>query len=253
MRITKLNFVYNKDAASASISDKNRITQSQKANPGNAIVPEKTEQKPNGFVKNDLMLNRLNLLKSDLKGVAKNIHSSDNNMEAVEKYVDNMKNQLGKIVKNYPPFPQESQERIAILRNYSSIRKIIDKLTFPPREDFIPETITWENTLQEKFSEKNRPNIPELASTNTDSEITASLEKLEIVKEALKQNRNDLKNKADSLNFSAIYHKINGKLIKPLNTHEIDPEQLSVELRHEISNQAGGSLGTDPSTLQDLL
>jgi archaellum component FlaC len=253
MQITKLNFVYNKDAASASISDKNRITQSQKFNPENTIVPEKTEQKPDGFVKKDLMLNRLNLLKSDLKGVAKKIRSSHNTIETAEKYIDNIKNQLGKIVKNYPPFPQESKERISILRNYSSIRKIIDKLTFPPQEDFPPEIITWQNTFQEKFPEKNIPNIPELAPTSTDSEISASLEKLEIVKDALKQNRNDLKNKADSLNLSAIYHKINDNLIRPLDTHEIDPENLSIELRHEISNQADGSLGTDHSTLQDLL
>ncbi|WDN90061.1 hypothetical protein BuS5_03031 [Desulfosarcina sp. BuS5] len=253
MQITKSNFIYNKDVASVSISDQNRITQSQKSNSENTIVPGKTEQKPDGFVGRDLILNRLNLLKSDLKGVAKSIRSSDNAMKTAEKHVDNMKNQLGKIVKNYPPFPQDSQERIAILRNYSSIRKIIDKLTIPPREDFIPETITWQNTFQEKFSEKNIPDIPELTPTNTDSEISASLEKLEIVKADLQQNRTDLKNETDTLNLSDIYHKINDKLIKPLNIHKVDPGQLSVGLRNELADQTGRSLGTDHSTLKDLL
>lgn len=253
MQIAQLNFIYNKNAASASISDKKRITQSQESNPENAIVPEKTEEKPDGFVENDLILNRLNLLKSDLKGVAKNIRSSDNTMETAEKHVDNMKNQLGKIVKNYPPFPQESQERKTILRNYSSIRKTIDKLTFPPREDFIPETITWQNTFQEKFSKKNRPSIPKLAPTSTDSEVSASLEKLKTVKADLQQNRTDLKDETDTLNLSDIYHKINDKLIKPLNIYKINPEQLSVELRHELASQTGESLSTDHSTLKNLL
>ncbi|MBL0701243.1 MAG: hypothetical protein JJV92_10230 [Desulfosarcina sp.] len=253
MQITQSNFIYNKNATSASISDKNKITQSQKSNPENSIVPGKTEEKPDGFVEHGLILNRLNLLKSDLKEVAKNIRSSDNTMETAEKHIYHMKNQLGKIVKNYPPFPQESQERKTILRNYSSIRKIIDKMTFPPREDFIPETITWQNTFQEKFSAKNRPSIPELAQTSTDSEVSASLEKLETLKADLQQNRTDLKNETDTLNFSDIYHKINNKLIKPLNIHKIDPGQLSVEVRHELANQTGESLGTEHSILKNLL
>ena len=253
MQIDKLNFVYNKNAVSASISDKNRITQCQESNPANAIDLKKTEQKPDGFVEKDFILSRLNLLKSDLNGVAKSIRSTDNTMQIVEKYVDDMKNQLEEIVKNYPPFPQDSQERITNLRNYSSIRKLIDRLTIPPREDFMHEIMTGQNTFQEKIPGINGMNIPELAPRNTDKEISASLKKLEKVKAALQQNRKDLKNEADALNFSNIYQKINDKLINPLNINEINPEQLSVELRHDLSEQTGGSLGIDHSTLKDLL
>ena len=243
MEITKLNVVCNKNTVSSSISDRNRITESQKSNSENPIDLKKTRQKSDEFTENDLMLNRLNLLKSDLNGMAKNIQNSNKSIEIVEEHVDDMQNQLETIVKNYPPFPLESQERISNLKNYSSIRKLIDKLTIPPVEEFIPEAIT----------KKNKPNIPELAPTSTDNEIAASLEQLENVKTVLKQNRENLKDEADALDFSDIYRKINDKPLKSLNIYKIDPEVLSIELRDDLSGQTDGSLSMDNSTLKNLL
>ena len=244
MEISKLNFVYNnKNTVSSSISDKNRITESQKSNSINPIDLKKTEQKSDGFAENDLTLNRLNLLKSDLNGMAKKIQNSNKTIDIVEKHVDDIKNQLETIVKNYPPFPLESQERRSNLRNYSSIRKLIDKLTIPSVENFIPGAVT----------EKNRLNIPEVVSTDTDNELAASLKELENVKTVLKQNRKDLQDEADALDFSDIYRNMNDKLLNPLNIYELEPEDLSLELRHGLSGQTDRSLSMDTSTLKDLL
>ena len=243
MEITKSNFVCNNKTVSSSISDKNRIIESQKSNSANSINFKKTEHKSDELTENDLILNRLNLLKSDLNGMAKSIRNSNKTMEIVEKHIDGMTNQLETIVKNYPPFPLESEERKSYLRNYSSIRKLIDKLTIPSIENFVPEAIT----------KKNKPNIPELAPTSTDNEIAASLEQLENIKAVLKQNREDLQDEADALNFSDIYRKINDNLLNPLKIDEIDPEHLSIELRHDLSGRTGGSLGINNSTLKDLL
>ena len=244
MEIPKLNVVCNRNTVSSSISDKNRIAESQKSNSENVIDFKETKQtKSDKFTENDLILNRLNLLKSDLKGMAKSIQNSNKGMEIVEQHVDDMQNQLETIVKNYPPFPLESQERISNLKNYSSIRKLIDKLTIPSVEEFIPEAITKKNGLQ----------IPEIGLTDTDSKLAASLKELENVKMELKENRNDLKKEANDLDFSDIYRKINDKLIIPLNIHEINPEDLSIELRDDLSGQTDVRLSMDNSMLKDLL
>ena len=43
-----------------------------------------------------------------------------------------MKARLLRIVKNFPPFPPGSEERVKILRSFNLFRKQIDQLTIPP-------------------------------------------------------------------------------------------------------------------------
>ena len=59
----------------------------------------------------------------------------DNNMNEVEDYIDRMKAQLERILKNFPPFPPGSEGRIQALRNFAAFRKLIDQLTIPPVEE----------------------------------------------------------------------------------------------------------------------
>jgi hypothetical protein len=58
--------------------------------------------------------------------------------EKMNNYIEQMKAQLETILKQFPPFPPGSDERIQALRAYVSIRKMIDQLTIPPREEFLP-------------------------------------------------------------------------------------------------------------------
>jgi hypothetical protein len=59
----------------------------------------------------------------------------DNNINEVEDYVDRMKAQLERILKNFPPFPPGSEERMQLLRNFAAFRRLIDQLTIPPPEE----------------------------------------------------------------------------------------------------------------------
>jgi hypothetical protein len=66
---------------------------------------------------------------------AKTIRMSDEAMKAVGDTVDRMSSELDAIVKNYPPFPPGSEERISRLRTYAGLRDMIDRLTIPPEGD----------------------------------------------------------------------------------------------------------------------
>jgi len=63
----------------------------------------------------------------------KRIH--DKLLNEVEDYVDHLKAQLERIIKNFPPFPPGSEERIQLLRSFAAFRKLIDQLTIPPAEE----------------------------------------------------------------------------------------------------------------------
>jgi hypothetical protein len=59
-------------------------------------------------------------------------------LKIVDDYIEQMKAQLVKIMKQFPPFPPGSEDRIQALRAYAYFRKMIDQLTIPPREDLLP-------------------------------------------------------------------------------------------------------------------
>ena len=67
--------------------------------------------------------------------VAQKKRTDDKMLNNLENYVDRMKAQLERIIKNFPPFPPGSEDRISILRNYAGFRKLIDQLTIPPPEN----------------------------------------------------------------------------------------------------------------------
>ena len=147
-------------------------------------------------------------LKSKLNLVARNIRDADETMGKIETYIDKMKAQLGKIVKNYPPFPPGSEERMEKLRAFGTFRKQIDEMTIPPNEVFlmqkqIAESGDLEETAKEYGSLKGIPghkvhlgsrelDIPELPEDTTDHEIIESMVNLDNAKVALRQRRIDL-------------------------------------------------------------
>jgi len=75
---------------------------------------------------------RINSTKEAIAVAARAIHAADEVMDAVGKNLSKMKESLETIVKNYPPFPHGSDERIKLLMSYNSLRKQIDDLTMPP-------------------------------------------------------------------------------------------------------------------------
>ena len=84
---------------------------------------------------NHSTLSALQKINDSLNEVAQKKRTSDKILNGVEGYVDRMKAQLEKVIKNFPPYPPESEERINLLRSYAGFRKLIDQLTIPPPEE----------------------------------------------------------------------------------------------------------------------
>ncbi|MCM0081176.1 hypothetical protein L4X63_06190 [Geomonas sp. Red32] len=70
-------------------------------------------------------------------GLADAIRSSHRAAASLRQKLDSAKAPLQTIVKNFPPFAPEDKERMKLLMSYSSLRKEIDELTFPPPPDVV--------------------------------------------------------------------------------------------------------------------
>jgi hypothetical protein len=167
--------------------------------------PEKISEQA-AFKKSDAINPSINL-------AAQSIKAADKVMERIETYIDGMKAQLERIVKNYPPFPPGSEERVKILKSISSLRKEIDQLTIPPPDDkalkivvdpaVIPQARTSEEgeetdgfpktiRSQEVQIGSTSLNIPTLSESATDVEIEGALQNLQRAKETLAKKREGL-------------------------------------------------------------
>ena len=49
-----------------------------------------------------------------------------------------IRQEINTLVKNYPPFPPGSEERVQFLRSVTALRQQLDALTVPPRPDAVP-------------------------------------------------------------------------------------------------------------------
>jgi len=63
--------------------------------------------------------------------LAKTLNGTVTALQSVAVTMDSAKQELYKIVKNFPPFGVDSADRRSILRSYASLRKEIDALTVP--------------------------------------------------------------------------------------------------------------------------
>ncbi len=90
-------------------------------------------------------------VKTELSGLARNIRSEGKTLKKVNEFVERMKERLGEIVKNYPPFPPDNPERMEMLKSFTALRKEIERMTFPPEEKHLPElpVVTQKSTNEE--------------------------------------------------------------------------------------------------------
>ncbi len=83
---------------------------------------------PEGLVDIDAVNEKRNAM-------ARTIHQVDTTMENIDGQMEQMKERLLRIVKHYPPYPPDSQERSDYLKSFTTMRRLIDRLTFPKNQD----------------------------------------------------------------------------------------------------------------------
>jgi hypothetical protein len=144
-----------------------------------------------------ILYNRLERANLETHAVAQKIRSIDETFNRIENNVRHMHKLLDGIVKNFPPFPNNSSERIQSLRQFSALRKMIDQLTMPPPDES-PGMILGNSSIHaqagdwelkpsdgESVTLSLRPlhtgaeglNIPDLASDATDAQVGDALVK----------------------------------------------------------------------------
>ncbi len=203
-------------------------------------------------------VDRLEAIYSRFNSVARTIRVADENMGKIENYIDRMKAELQRIVKNYPPFPPGSEERVKRLKSVIAFRRLIDQLTIPPpNEEFARKTVPDHDAVskinysQKVLSEGNlyqkRPeglDIPQLPEDANDEKVYAFAEKLDTAGEMLRQSRSDLATYAAEVRES-YEQEVEGAGIFRSYGEEIESSdaEAEVELR---SSELGYGLAIEP-------
>jgi hypothetical protein len=104
-------------------------------------------------------MRRFDSIADDLNITAKNIRETGNGLNDATDLLDRMNGELGKVIKNYPPFSLEDANRKKILMSYASIKKEIDALTVPPPPSPVYEKVKgmWENLFTENDGKITTP------------------------------------------------------------------------------------------------
>ncbi len=77
----------------------------------------------------------LQKINDNINELAKIQKAFEKRFEKLDSYFEQMKERLERIIKQFPPFPPGSEDRVQALRAFSFFRKMMDQLTLPPREE----------------------------------------------------------------------------------------------------------------------
>lgn len=134
MSISHIRFDLGPQSLSRSREHLDRLASS--ANVGPSPNPSGDDQtKRAGVVRNGSELHRLVALHDRARVLASTIRTMDQAMEAATSTIESMKKTLDSIIKDFPPYPVGSEERVQRLRNFAALRTMIERLTIPPDEE----------------------------------------------------------------------------------------------------------------------
>lgn len=124
-----------------------------------------------------------------LNTTAKNLRETGSSLKQSSDMMAQMKTELSKIVKNFPPFPPESAERRDILMSYQAIREQIDKMSIPPPPAPVYERVQllWRELFP--ASKPNSIDTPALSQNATDTQVQQADEQLTFTRSAVTQLR----------------------------------------------------------------
>lgn len=116
-----------------------------------------------------------------LISTAKNVRQTNEALSTGAELIDKMKSQLEKIVKQYPPFLQDSKERMDLLKGYSGLQKEITSLMVPQPPAPIYEKVhhLWENLFS---GQSHTIQVPQIPSDVPDSHVKAVVKQLDSLK-----------------------------------------------------------------------
>jgi hypothetical protein len=216
-----------------------------------------------------------------LNSLATSIKDADSTMGRIKTLIDRMIDQFGSIIKNYPPFPPGSEERVKFLRAFAALRRQIDQLSFSAKEEValkitadpavVPQAGDWNLVIggkktpvtihsQQVHTGPAGLNIPELPENATDKEIYAAIKNLDEARKALDQKRSGLA--ADALSVQQFLesnpkiNKVAGSYVEAPNSLDMagaTAENKSSETNQTLTVESIKSLTKDQSRLLEII
>jgi len=233
----------------------------------------------------------LGAVNNSLESVAISIRGADLTMEAIGKHVD----QMIEAVKNFPPYPagDTSAERAKFLESFNGIRRMIDSLTLPPRDDLgqyimanpgsLAEPVdTWSVVIdeegrvrtiqkQEVHTGSTGLDIPELSEGDIttsglpggpldEAKLNDIIANLERAQETLGERRSGLAMDAAGIARAkafneriASFYTTFAEKVVQADTDEAAAQAKSLELKRELALEALNSITSMHSELVGLL
>lgn len=155
-------------------------------------------------------LSQLDLLNSDTMDLSLEIRSVHQAIETIGGHLEQMKTALEGVVKIYPPYPPGSSERIEALRQYSTLRKMIDQIAQPEMAEGL-SNIMGDPQNNSRFGDwtikkgrrgadfviRHQPlhsgtyglNIPEMRADSSDQQIQSTLSSVNTAMKTLDTRR----------------------------------------------------------------
>jgi hypothetical protein len=134
MSISHIGFDQGPQGLSRSRERLDRLTSSANVGPSsNSSGDDQAERV--GVVRNGSEYHRLAALHDRARVLASTIRTMDQAMEAANSTIETMKKSLNSIIKDFPPYPVGSEERVHRLRDFAALRAMIERLTIPPDEE----------------------------------------------------------------------------------------------------------------------
>lgn len=237
------------------------------------------------------IVEHLGAVNNSLEAVAISIRGADLSMEAIGKHVD----QMIEIVKNFPPYPagDTAEERAKFLQSFNGIRRMIDALTLPPRDDLgqylmanpgaLAEPVdTWKVAIdeegrvrtvqrQEVHTGPTGLDIPELSEGDItatglpggpldDAKLNDIVARLERAKDTLVERRSGLASEAAGIarakafnNRVAAFYTTFAEDAEQADVNEAAAQAKSLEVKRELAIEALNSITSMHSELVELL
>jgi len=118
-------------------------------------------------------MQRLEKLTDGVHAAIKDIRKTSSCLGRAADAIDKMTANLGKIIKNNPPYSLQDQERKEFLMSYVSLRRQIETLTIPAPPAPVYEKI--EHMWQDMFPKNDgRISTPELTDTSSDATVNSA-------------------------------------------------------------------------------
>lgn len=152
---------------------------------------------------------------AEFNAVVKSIRIADQAMGEIEANVEQMESEVEMFLKQYPPYPPGSEDRINYLNRFAMLRKQIDQLTFPPDEgaqaiigrSSSGQASSWEIEIggksigksirqQSMHSGQGGLGLPEISLQATDEQVMGLKKALSGARQQIKQSRSEFEQDA---------------------------------------------------------